>query len=82
MAPLGIISALELIFAAMFVTLLVWSIVNYLYVSFGNLHMHDGVEVYVPKKKNPFLRLFKLELHWIDVLVSTMYLFFFFQMES
>lgn len=46
-APLGIVTAMELAFAIMFAALLVWSLANYLYVSFGHLHMHkDGEKVY------------------------------------
>ncbi|KVI10206.1 hypothetical protein Ccrd_011445 [Cynara cardunculus var. scolymus] len=44
MNPLGIVSAMELMFAAMFVVLLGWSLGNYLYVSFGHLHMHTASE--------------------------------------
>ncbi|KAL7146283.1 hypothetical protein ABFS83_06G030400 [Erythranthe nasuta] len=44
MAPLGIVSVLELAFAAMFVALLIWSLANYLYVSFEHLHMHKPGE--------------------------------------
>jgi hypothetical protein len=48
MAPLGIVTAVELAFAAMFVALLIWSLSNYLYVSFGHLNMHEeGEKVYV-----------------------------------
>lgn len=48
MAPLGIVNAVELTFAAMFVALMIWSLANYLYVSFGHLHMHtEGEKVYV-----------------------------------
>ncbi|KAL0317819.1 UNVERIFIED_CONTAM: Ferric reduction oxidase 4 [Sesamum angustifolium] len=39
MAPLGIVNAVELIFAAMFAALLIWSLANYLYVSFQKLYM-------------------------------------------
>ncbi|KAK4431453.1 Ferric reduction oxidase 2 [Sesamum alatum] len=39
MAPLGIVNAVELTFAAMFVALLIWSLANYLYVSFQKLYM-------------------------------------------
>lgn len=47
-APLGIVTAVELSFGAMFIALLVWSLANYLYVSFGHLHMHKaGEKVYV-----------------------------------
>ena len=49
MAPMGIVTAMELVFAAMFVVLLIWSLANYLHVSFGHLHMHKvGEKVYVP----------------------------------
>uniref|UniRef100_A0A6N2NAI2 Uncharacterized protein n=1 Tax=Salix viminalis TaxID=40686 RepID=A0A6N2NAI2_SALVM len=44
MAPLGIVTAMELAFAAMFIALLIWSLANYLYVSFGHLHMHKQGE--------------------------------------
>ncbi|KAG6656084.1 hypothetical protein CIPAW_05G263100 [Carya illinoinensis] len=45
MAPLGIVTAVELAFAAMFVVLLIWpSLSNYLHVSFGHLHMHNAGE--------------------------------------
>lgn len=44
MAPLGIVSMMELIFALMFLVLMVWSLANYLYVSFGSLHMHKAGE--------------------------------------
>lgn len=43
-APLGIVSAIELAFGAMFIALLIWSLANYLYVSFGHLHMHKAGE--------------------------------------
>ncbi|KAK8686586.1 hypothetical protein V6N13_125610 [Hibiscus sabdariffa] len=58
MAPLGIVSALELIFAAMFVALLIWSLANYLYVSFGHLHMHkQGEKIWQAKFRSVSLRL-------------------------
>ncbi|PHT53258.1 hypothetical protein CQW23_07720 [Capsicum baccatum] len=41
MEPLGIVNAVELTFAAMFTLLLIWSLVNYIYVSYSNLHMHN-----------------------------------------
>lgn len=44
MAPLGIVTALELTFVAMFIALMIWSLGNYLYVSFGHLHMHTAGE--------------------------------------
>lgn len=48
-APLGIVNGVELTFAAMFIALMIWSLANYLYVSFGALHMHTpGEKVYVP----------------------------------
>lgn len=40
MNSLGIVNTLEAMFAAAFVLLLIWSLGNYLYVSFGHLHMH------------------------------------------
>ncbi|XP_022724254.1 ferric reduction oxidase 4-like [Durio zibethinus] len=58
MAPLGIVSALELIFAAMFVALLIWSLANYLYVSFGHLHMHkQGEKIWEAQFRSVSLRL-------------------------
>ncbi|KZV27566.1 ferric-chelate reductase [Dorcoceras hygrometricum] len=58
MEPLGIINAVELGFAAMFVALLIWSLANYLYISFGNLHMHTaGEKVWQAKFRSVFLRL-------------------------
>lgn len=49
-APLGIVNAVELTFAAMFIALLIWSLAHYLYVSFGHLHMHTpGEKVYASK---------------------------------
>ncbi|ESR35249.1 hypothetical protein CICLE_v10007201mg [Citrus x clementina] len=44
MAPLGIVTAIELTIAVMFVAFLIWSLANYLYVSFGHLHMHKAGE--------------------------------------
>ncbi|XP_050252220.1 ferric reduction oxidase 4-like [Quercus robur] len=58
MAPLGIVTAMELAFAAMFVALLIWSLSNYLYVSFGHLHMHKaGEKVWQAKFRSVSLRL-------------------------
>ncbi|KAH6760582.1 ferric reduction oxidase 5 [Perilla frutescens var. hirtella] len=58
MAPLGIVSAVELMFAAMFVALLIWSLANYLYISFGHLHMHTpGEKVWQAKFRSVSLRL-------------------------
>ncbi|KAE8729951.1 Ferric reduction oxidase 5 [Hibiscus syriacus] len=57
-APVGIVSALELTFAAMFVALLIWSLANYLYVSFGHLHMHkQGEKIWEAKFRSVSLRL-------------------------
>lgn len=58
MSPLGIVTALELVFAVMFVVLLIWSLANYLQVSFGNLHMHNqGEKVWQAKFRSVSLRL-------------------------
>jgi hypothetical protein len=59
MAPLGIVTAVELAFAAMFVALLIWSLSNYLYVSFGHLHMDKaGEKVYVDRKINIYIYIY------------------------
>ncbi|CAL5209475.1 unnamed protein product [Lathyrus oleraceus] len=58
MSPFGIVSAMELCFALMFVALLIWSLGNYLYISFGNLHMHKaGEKVWEAKFRSVSLRL-------------------------
>ncbi|KAK6135251.1 hypothetical protein DH2020_031023 [Rehmannia glutinosa] len=58
MAPVGIVNAVELTFAAMFVVLLIWSFANYLHVSFVHLHMHTpGVKVWEAKFRSVSLRL-------------------------
>ncbi|XP_074375515.1 ferric reduction oxidase 4-like [Apium graveolens] len=58
MAPIGIVSMTELIFALMFVVLLIWSLANYLYTSFGHLHMSGaGVKVWEAKFRSVSLRL-------------------------
>ncbi|KAH6760583.1 ferric reduction oxidase 4 [Perilla frutescens var. frutescens] len=58
MAPLGIVNAVELTFGAMFVALLVWSLANYLHVSFQHLHMHGaGEKVWYAKFRSVSLRL-------------------------
>lgn len=50
MAPLGVVKAMELAFGLMFIALLIWSLANYLYVSFGHLHMHkEGEKLYVER---------------------------------
>ncbi|XP_023552399.1 ferric reduction oxidase 4-like isoform X1 [Cucurbita pepo subsp. pepo] len=58
MNPLGIVNTLEIGFAAAFVILLIWSLGNYLYVSFGNLHMHGaGEKIWEAKFRSVSLRL-------------------------
>ncbi|CAI8604436.1 unnamed protein product [Vicia faba] len=58
MSPFGIVSAMELLFALMFVALLIWSLANYLYRSFGHLHMHKQDEkVWEAKFRSVSLRL-------------------------
>ncbi|CAK9176895.1 unnamed protein product [Ilex paraguariensis] len=58
MAPLGIVTAMELVFAAMFVALLIWSLANYLHFSFGHLHMpKQGEKVWQAKFRSVSLRL-------------------------
>ncbi|KAK9087811.1 hypothetical protein Syun_030205 [Stephania yunnanensis] len=56
--PLGIVTTMELMFAAMFLALLIWSLANYLYISFGNLRMHGaGEKVWQAKFRSVSLRL-------------------------
>ncbi|CAJ2629973.1 unnamed protein product [Trifolium pratense] len=58
MSPIGIVSSMELIFAFMFVALLIWSLSNYLHISFGHLHMHkQGEKVWEAKLRSVSLRL-------------------------
>ncbi|KAK6794522.1 hypothetical protein RDI58_007975 [Solanum bulbocastanum] len=58
MESLGIVNAVELIFAAMFTVLLIWSLANYIYISYGNLHMHNPAEkVWMAKFRSVALRL-------------------------
>ncbi|KAK1409130.1 hypothetical protein QVD17_35655 [Tagetes erecta] len=58
MNPLGIVNAMELMFSAMFIVLLGWSLYNYLHVSFGHLHMHKVDEkVWQAKFRSVSLRL-------------------------
>ncbi|KDP22239.1 hypothetical protein JCGZ_26070 [Jatropha curcas] len=58
MAPLGIFTAVEIAFAVMFIALLIWSLANYLYVSFGHLHMDkQGEKVWQAKFRSVSLRL-------------------------
>ncbi|MCD7469438.1 hypothetical protein HAX54_008485 [Datura stramonium] len=58
MEPLGIVNAVELTFAAMFTVLLIWSLANYIYISYGNLHMHNPAEkVWMAKFRSVSLRL-------------------------
>uniref|UniRef100_A0A803PQA6 FAD-binding FR-type domain-containing protein n=1 Tax=Cannabis sativa TaxID=3483 RepID=A0A803PQA6_CANSA len=57
-APLGIVSSVEICFVLMFIALLTWSLANYLYVSFGSLHMHKvGEKVWQAKFRSVSLRL-------------------------
>ncbi|MCD7463949.1 hypothetical protein HAX54_051761 [Datura stramonium] len=58
MEPLGIVNAVELTFAAMFTLLLIWSLANYIYVSYSNLHIHNpAVNVWMTKFRSVFLRI-------------------------
>ncbi|XP_045808015.1 ferric reduction oxidase 5-like [Trifolium pratense] len=58
MSPIGIVTSMELIFAFMFVALLIWSLSNYLHISFGSLHMHkQGEKVWEAKLRSVSLRL-------------------------
>ncbi|KAK9060876.1 hypothetical protein SSX86_018056 [Deinandra increscens subsp. villosa] len=58
MNPVGIVSSMEVVFSAMFVALLGWSLYHYLNVSFGNLHMHMvGEKVWQAKFRSVSLRL-------------------------
>ncbi|WCJ36700.1 ferric reduction oxidase 4 [Euphorbia peplus] len=58
MNPLGIVTAVEIAFSSMFVALLIWSLANYLYISFGHLHMHkEGEKVWQAKFRSVSLRL-------------------------
>lgn len=60
MAPLGIVTASELIFSTMFIALLIWSFANYLYVSFThhmNMYMHMGDKIWQTKFRSVSLRL-------------------------
>ncbi|XP_056158665.1 ferric reduction oxidase 4 isoform X2 [Syzygium oleosum] len=58
MPTLGIVTLTELAFVAMFIALLIWSLANYIYVSYtGHLHMDKGVEVWHAKFRSVSLRL-------------------------
>ncbi|KAI4351667.1 hypothetical protein L6164_006006 [Bauhinia variegata] len=58
MSPIGIVTGMELTFAAMFAALLIWSLANYLRTSFGHLHMHKaGEKVWQAKFRSVSLRL-------------------------
>ncbi|KAJ1385367.1 Ferric reductase, NAD binding domain [Sesbania bispinosa] len=58
MSPIGIVTAMELVFSVMFVALLIWSLSNYLHISFGHLHMHKaGEKVWEAKFRSVSLRL-------------------------
>ncbi|CAN1267523.1 Ferric reduction oxidase 4 [Linum perenne] len=56
-SPLGTVTVTELAFVTMFVALHIWSLANYLYVSFGDLHNHDGVPIWQAKFRSVSLRL-------------------------
>ncbi|KAK9914303.1 hypothetical protein M0R45_038089 [Rubus argutus] len=61
-APLGIVTAMELGFTAMFIALLVWSLANYLHVGFAhlyNMHMKPvaGLKEWEAKLRSVSLRL-------------------------
>ncbi|KAF5731171.1 hypothetical protein HS088_TW19G00776 [Tripterygium wilfordii] len=58
MKPVGIVTAIELAFAVMFIAFLIWSIANYLNYSFHHLHMHmRGEKVWQTKFRSVSLRL-------------------------
>ncbi|XP_039164721.1 ferric reduction oxidase 4-like [Eucalyptus grandis] len=58
MPTLGIVTLTELAFVAMFIALLIWSLANYIYISYsGHLHMDKGVEVWQAKFRSVSLRL-------------------------
>ncbi|KAI3965823.1 hypothetical protein MKX01_010780 [Papaver californicum] len=57
-SPLGIVTSMELMFSAMFIVLMIWSLGNYLCVSYQHLHMHKvGEKVWQAKFRSVFLRL-------------------------
>ncbi|KAI5666464.1 hypothetical protein M9H77_16317 [Catharanthus roseus] len=75
MAPLGIVNVVELAFSVMFIFLMIWSLANYLYVSFGHLHMDKpSVQVYVTKWQLKF-RSVSLRLSYVGHLTWA-FLFF------
>uniref|UniRef100_M1AMX1 Ferric-chelate reductase n=1 Tax=Solanum tuberosum TaxID=4113 RepID=M1AMX1_SOLTU len=58
MESLGIVNAVELIFAAMFTLLLIWSLANYIYISYRNLYiMNPAEKVWMTKFRSVALRL-------------------------
>ncbi|CAN4085858.1 unnamed protein product [Withania somnifera] len=58
MEPLGIVNAVELTFAAMFTVLLIWSLANYIYISFAYPHMHNhNQKTWMTKFRSVSLRL-------------------------
>ncbi|XP_076953079.1 ferric reduction oxidase 4-like [Bidens hawaiensis] len=58
MNPLGIVSVMAVVFSAMFVVLLGWSLYHYLHVSFAHLMMHGvGEKVWTAKFRSVSLRL-------------------------
>lgn len=62
-ASVGIVNTVEITFAVMFIVLLIWSLANYLYVSFGHLHMHKATEkVYVYPKEIIYLSVSSINL--------------------
>lgn len=58
MSPIGIVSAMELIFVLMFAALLIWSLSNYLHTGFDHLRMHKQDEkIWEAKLRSVSLRL-------------------------
>ncbi|RWR89449.1 ferric reduction oxidase 2-like protein [Cinnamomum micranthum f. kanehirae] len=56
--PLGIVSATELAFSAMFMALLIWSFSTYLYTGFSNIQLEkEGEQVWEAKLSSAALRL-------------------------
>uniref|UniRef100_A0A0A0L8S6 ferric-chelate reductase (NADH) n=1 Tax=Cucumis sativus TaxID=3659 RepID=A0A0A0L8S6_CUCSA len=57
MNPLGIVNTLEIMFGVSFLLLLIWSLGNYLYVSFGHLHRDNvGETIWELKFRSVSLR--------------------------
>lgn len=58
MSPIGTVTTMEIIFALMFAALLIWSLSNYLKISFEHLHVHkEGEKVWQAKFRSVSLRL-------------------------